>query len=100
MPHEGPIESRPAMRVALQSCVFRQPVRGVAPGALRAYVCPWEFRESRVDQKGNISEISEAGELVKEFRRLFDDRGHLHEAAIHHPQLLRCRKGKIKHPSF
>src|SRR5215467_9907749 len=101
MPHEGPIGSRPAMRVALQSCVFRQPVRGVAPGALRAYVCVLgNFGKAEWIKKGIYLKSAQAGELVKEFRRLFDDRGHLHEATIHHPQLLRRRKGEIKHPSF
>jgi len=58
------------------------------------------FGKAEWIKKGIYLKSAQAGELVKEFRRLFDDRGHLHEAAFHHPQLLRCRKGKIKHPSF
>ena len=53
-----------------------------------------------MDQKTNISEISSAGELKKEFRRLFDDRSHLHQAPIHHSQRFGRRKGKIKHSPF
>jgi hypothetical protein len=60
-----------------------------------------DFGKNRVDQKANISEISGGWfALLNKFRRLFDDRGHLHEAPIHHSQRLGRGKGKVKHSPF
>jgi hypothetical protein len=59
-----------------------------------------DFGKTEWIKKRIYLKSAQAGVLKKEFRRLFNDRGHLHKTPIHHSQRFGRCKGKVKHSPF